>query len=157
MKFNGEVPGPNVATLYLPRGDDKVLCIKAGAVLSYEEFHKTCPLPKPPMKRAKGATQAVPDFDHKDYVAAMDSYGKWKSQWMVLQSLKATPEISWDTIVPTDPLTFGNYEKELEEAGFSEFERQRILGIVMEANALNDRKIDEARETFLSALDGPKQ
>lgn len=157
MKFNGEVPGPNVATLYLPRGEDKILCIKAGAVLSYDEFHKVCPMPKPPMIRKKGASQAVPDFDHKDYIAAMDQYSKFKSQWMAVQSLKATPEITWDTVVPTQPETWANYETELQEAGFSEFERQRILGIIMEANALNDRKIDEARETFLSGLEQPKQ
>ena len=157
MKYRGEIPGPCVAELYLPRAGDKAIEIKAQAVLSYDAFHKVRPMPQPPKVRKKGMTQAVPDFDDPKYVVSMNSYGEDKTNWMVLQSLKATPEIEWETVDPMNPQTWGNYNKELEDAGFSEFERQRIIGTVMEANALSDRKIEEARETFLSAASKAKE
>lgn len=151
MKYNGETPGPCVAELYLPRAGEKVLAIRAQAVLSYDDFHKILPVPQPPKVRRKGMMAAAPDFEDPKYVIAMNSYGENKTNWMVLKSLEATSEITWETIDKANPQTWGNYNKELEDAGFSEFERQRIIGLVMEANALSDRKIEEARETFLSA------
>lgn len=99
---------------------------------------------------------AAPDFEDPKYVVSMNTYGENKTNWMVLKSLEATPEITWETVDKANPQTWGNYNKELEEAGFSEFERQRIIGLVMEANALSDRRIEEARETFLSAASQEK-
>lgn len=149
MKFNGETPGPLVIDLFLPR-KDKTLHIKAGAVLDWTEFDTLVPSPKPPTKRIRGGA-SVPDFENKDHIVAVNAYGSHKTNWMILQSLKATPEITWETIERDNPQSWANYDKEMKDAGFSSFECQRIIGAVLEANSLNDKKIEEAREAFLSA------
>jgi hypothetical protein len=42
-----------------------------------------------------------------------------------------------------------NYDKELRDSGFSDTEVQRIIIGVMDANCLNDSKLDEAKKRFL--------
>lgn len=154
MLYKGEKLTPYVAELYLPRNKGAI-CIRAAAVLSYDEFHKIVPSPKPPEKIIKGGAR-VPDFESRFYKGELNDYGRHKQNWMFLKSLAASTEITWETIDWTDPTTWGNYEKELEEAGFSEFERQMIFALVMEANGLDQRKLEEARESFLTALANPQ-
>lgn len=149
MKYNGKkLEGPNVLELYLPRGDSVIL-IRARAVLDYDEFHKLVPVPEPPVKILKGGAK-VPDFEHPTYLVSMNQYGEKKTQWMFLQSLKATNGLEWEQVDLADPATWKNYEKELSDAGFSEQERLRILQLIITANALDEKKLEEARERFLS-------
>jgi hypothetical protein len=150
MKYNGKkLSGPNVAELILPRGSDEVIVIKAQAVLDYSEFDKVCPQPEPPIKILRGGGRS-PDFDNPSFIQDMGHWGNRKTSWMVLQSLKATEGLEWEIVELADPNTWGKWTIELQEAGFSEIERQRILNLVMDANALSEKKLEEAREGFLS-------
>jgi hypothetical protein len=150
MKLNGKkISGPNIVTLYLPRGDDVVLEIKCQAVLDYEPFLKLCPSPKPPEKLLKGGAR-VPDFENPRYKAQVAEFSTFKTHWMFLQSLKATVGLEWETVDMADASTWKNHEKELIDSGFSDIERQRMFNACMEANCLNETKLDEARERFLS-------
>lgn len=148
MKINGmKLEGPNIVTLVLPReyGD---IVIRAQAVLDYKKFEALCPRPTPPMKIARG-TGKVPDFDDRFYIGEISTYGAKKTAFMFLESLKATPGLEWETVSMTEPSTWANYEEELSSAGFSDVERQRILQAVIDANCLNETRLEEARERFL--------
>lgn len=151
MLYNGKPLVANVVDVFLPRGGDEVIHVRAGAVLNYDKFHKICPIPTPPMKILRGGKKE-PDFDHPSYLADINRYGMLKMRWMFIESLKATPEFEWQTVKEDDPSTWEHAEKELEQAGFSEFERQHIMGAVTEANALNEKKLEEARERFTKGL-----
>lgn len=150
MKIHGKsLREPTTLSLYLPRGDEEVIEIKAKAVLSYDEFHKLLPIPVPPIQIARGKGKQ-PNFQDPGYLAELENYGKRKSTWMILQSLTATPGLTWEQIDLSAPHTWDLFEKELTDSGFSDIERQRILTLVMDANCLNESKLEEARERFLS-------
>jgi hypothetical protein len=150
VKYGGKkLTQPNAVTLVLPREDATDIVIRCRAVLDYEEFNKILPQPTPPTKVLRGGAKQ-PDFEHPSFKVSMNQYAASKTQWMVLKSIETGPDtIQWETVDMADTATWGNYEKELMEAGFSEIERQRILGAVMEANSLNESKLNEARERFL--------
>ncbi len=69
---------------------------------------------------------------------------------MILESLKATPNLEWESVNPSDPKTWGGYENELVDAGFSIPEISRVIDCVFDANGLNQKKIDEATKRFLA-------
>ena len=58
-------------------------------------------------------------------------------------------EIEWDTVDPSNPATWTNWEKELLDSNLSQVEVNRVLGLCLEANALDDSKLQKAREVFL--------
>src|SRR5262245_10101682 len=150
MKIKGKkLQGPNVCELYLPRGEE-ILIIRAQAVLEYTEFNVKVPEPKPPIKIVRGGGKQ-PDFDNPMFLREMEDYGKRKMNWMILQSLKAWEGLEWETVDLADPNTWHLYEEELKDAGFSEIEKQRIVALVFDANCLNEKRLEEARERFLFA------
>jgi hypothetical protein len=67
---------------------------------------------------------------------------------MVVKSLEPS-EIEWDTVDPDNPKTWTNYAEDLRGAGFSQVEVNRIVGLVWEANCLDEAKLEEARQVFL--------
>jgi hypothetical protein len=154
MKLNGvNWKGPNELTLVLPRGDkeEDAIVIKARAILSYAEFIKLLPTPEPPIKMMRGGAKQ-PDFESPEYLQDVTAYGERKTQGMILQSLKATEGWVWEKVDMADPNTWSLYEQELSEFGFSQVEQQRIIGLVMDVNSLNQEKLDQARERFLSGM-----
>jgi len=68
--------------------------------------------------------------------------------YIVVHSLRPS-EIEWDTVQLDNPSTWGNWETELKNAGLSEIECSRVLGLVLEANCLDEAKLRKARELFL--------
>ena len=149
MKFNGEkLDKPNVEVLVIPR-NDKDIVIKAQAVLDYASFEMLCPAPKPPVKMVPGG-EKITNPEDPEYIKRIDDWAAKKSTWMILKSLEATPGLEWETIKKDDPETWDNYQKELEEAFFSDAEIGRIINTVSTACGLNQDKIDEAMKRFLA-------
>lgn len=148
MKINGkQIKGPNVEKLYLSRGDE-VLEITAEAVLSEEEFNLLVPMPIPPTKIIKGG-QRVPNFDAPGYKSQMEEYSKKRANWIIINSIKKTDGLEWDTVDYQDPATWGNYYQDFKSAGLTDIEINQIINTIMTANGLNERKLEEARERFL--------
>ncbi len=149
MKLNGQsFDGPNLATLVLPRnGND--LVFKAQAVLDYTEFETLCPTPKPKTVHKPGEGSVVL-WDDKSYKDAMDSWGAKKTAYTILKSLTATPGLEWETVKMELPETWTLYREELKKAFFSEAEQVKIIGLVWEANGLDQSKLDEAQKRFLA-------
>jgi len=148
MKINGrKLEGPNVEILVLPRSDGDIV-FKAQAVLDNTPFEKLCPQPKPPtmIKRGVGL---VEDVESPVYKTELKNYATRRIEWLILESLKATEGLEWDTVNMSDSSTWKNYEKDLKNAGFGQYEINRIEQLVLDVNCLNESKMDEARKRFL--------
>lgn len=151
MKLAGrKIEGANVETVVLPRGGGDPLVLRAQAVLSYADFDKLCPAPKPPVVIRRGGERSL-NVEDPRFVAAMETHGEKRTAWMILTSLRlGTPDLEWETVDYGDPNTWAGYVDELRASGFSEVEIIRVVRAVMVANALDDAKLEEARRDFLA-------
>jgi len=131
--------------LVLPRAEQN-LVFRAKGLPDMEEFEAKCPQPKPPGKITKDGWVA----NDKDptYQQMMTEYGKKRLGYMVVQSLKPS-EIEWDTVKLEDPRTWSKWDADLKDGGLTQIECNRVLGLVLEANALDEAKLAKARESFL--------
>ncbi len=111
-----------------------------------EEFKKLCLEPIPPRKTTKDGV--VADTEDPDYKAALAGYLKRRIAYIVVHSLLPS-QIEWDTVRLDSPATWANWESDLKTAGLSDVECNRVLGLVLEANCLDEAKLKKAREVFL--------
>ena len=140
--------GPRIETLVFPRRDGEIV-FNAACVTDYAKFDSLCPAPKPPML-IKPGKEAIPDYADASFKDAQNVWGARKLHWMVLESLKASQDVAWETVDENNPETWGNYQTELKESGFSDPEIMRIVNLVIDACGLDQSKIDEATERFLA-------
>lgn len=164
MKIGGrEIRGPMEEIIIIPRGsglngDNNDIILIARAVLNIEDFEKLCPTPKPPtmIKRGVGL---IEDIENETYQRTILDYSKLRTAWMIIESLRSIDgsDIEWDTVKKDDPNTWLNYERDLRNAGFSDFEKGRILAGVMTANGLNEERVKEARERFFHSQEANHQ
>lgn len=150
MKLKGRRPGVNVEIIVLPRGDGEDLVFKAKAVEDFEMFDKLCPPPEPPKRILPGGEQ-VPNFQDKNYSAALENYGKKRIAFMVIQGLAATEDLEWEQVDVGNHQTWPKYREELRESGLSEVEINRIVNGCMKANSLNEHAVEQARKRFLAS------
>lgn len=141
-----EFKNPHEETEVFPREGGPVV-FKARAVLDYTAFNQLCPPPIPPFLKRPGQA-AIKNISDPKYTLALQEYAEKKSSWMILESLKATPDLVWDTIKFDDSSTWKNWSKELEEAKFSQGEIQLILRAISRANSLDEAYLEEARKSF---------
>lgn len=149
MKLNGKkISGPNVEIIVIPRKDEDIV-FKAQAVLSFDDFKKLCPQPMPPqmIKRGEGL---VYDTENPQYKDALSLWQQMRMDWIIITSLRATPELEWEKVDFSNCDTWKLYSEELKDSGFGEYEVNRIVAGVMTANCLNETKIEEARKRFLA-------
>ena len=142
--------GPSEEILVLPRSNGE-LVITARAVQSMEDFDRFVPEPKAKMGWAKGKG-TIPLTKDPQFKQQMESYGNKRFAFMALKSLEPS-DIEWQTVDLHKPDTWDNWMDELKENGLSEFEVNRIIQLIMQANALDEAKLKEARETFLRGLE----
>jgi hypothetical protein len=148
MKIGGvEVNGPCEEILVLPRMNGEDIVIRAKAVPDMDEFNTLCPEPKPRGIRTKKDGYKL-DYDDPNYKKQKERYNELHTAYIVLRSL-APSEIEWATVKMDQPSTWLEWQKELKDTGFSVFEVNRIVMTVMSANALDEGKLEKAREVFL--------
>ncbi len=146
MKIGGiEAKGPHEELLVLPRGENDLI-IRARAVLDMDEFDTICPEPKAPGRRTKDGW--IPNVEDPTYKEIMGGYQSQRLAYMVLRSLEPSL-IEWETVKMDDPRTWVNYITDLKNGGLSNVEINRIIVCVMQANALDEKKLEEARKVFL--------
>jgi len=146
MKIGGvEVKGPNEVLLVLPRGEEDIV-IRARAVMDMDAFEELCPEPKPPVLRTKAGVE--PNVDDPGFKQQMANYNEKRLAYIVVKSLEPS-EIEWDLVDPESPQTLDKWQEDFQAAGLSTVEINRILQTVMEANALDESKIEAARQVFL--------
>lgn len=146
MKIGGiEIKGPNEVLLVLPReGGDLVL--RARAVLDMDEFETLCPEPKPPGKQTKSGMEYL--TNDPGYKQQMENHNSRQLAYLVIKSLEPS-EIEWDEVDIEKPQTWDRWQDDFKQAGLSNIEANRIMQIVMEANSLDESKLDAARQIFL--------
>lgn len=150
MKIGGIDPRtlPTEETLVLPRGD-QMMVFRATGLRDMEEFNRLCPEPICPKKLTKDGT--VADTEDPDYKAACVGYGKRRWGYIAVHSL-APSNIEWDTVQLDNPSTWSNYEDDLKNAGLLASEILRVNGLVIEANCLDEAKLQQARLSFLRGM-----
>lgn len=152
MKLNGEtLSGPNVEFLVLPRGNGKDIVFKFQAILDTKRFSELVKIPKPGQKMLPGR-KMVDDTEDPGFQAQVSDYATLRFHYMVLESIKATEGLTWETVIMDDPSTWGNWETEMKASGFNKQEIQMIQITASAANSLDQGKLDEARARFLASL-----
>lgn len=155
MKRNGKpIDAPKPIEVPILRAGEEPLIFKCATVLDYTEFFKVNPSPEAPTVRRPGQ-QPVTDVNDPDYQAAVSAWAESKTLWMFLKSMAATEWLEWETVDMSDPSTWGNYEKEMAAAGMTEIDCARVHHGIMEANGLNQLKIDEAFNSLLAGTQVP--
>jgi hypothetical protein len=153
MKIGGVDPKllPTKIPLVLPRGDQQ-LVFWAQGLQDRTDFDNQVPMPKPPGKHTPKGW--VPEVNEPGYTAAMVAYNKRWLGYLVIKSLEPS-DIEWDTVKLDVPGTWTNWEDDLKNgAGLNQNECNLVLGLVWEANSLDEVKLAKARETFLR---GPQE
>jgi hypothetical protein len=147
MKIGGIDPKtlPVEEILVLPRGDQRIV-FRASGLKDMEEFKKLCPEPIPPKKTTKDGV--IADTEDLDYKTVLAGYLKRRMAYIVVNSLVPS-QIEWDTVMLDNPATWTNWETDIKNAGLSEVECNRVLSLVLEANCLDEAKLQKAREVFL--------
>ncbi len=145
MKIGGITVSQHEEVLVLPRTDGDIV-IKAAAVLSMDEFDAVCPQPEPPVRITKNGKEK--NFDAKNYVKSLETWSERRYQYICLKSLEPSL-IEWDKVDIQVPGTWKLWTSELLDAGISQTEMNRIQQCILDANALNEAKLAQAREAFL--------
>lgn len=142
-------PKPVNVVIYREDEDGKPdnIIFQCGPVLDYVEFERLCPEPKPPLITNIKAGTSYHDPDDSKYKINMLNWGNLKLTWMMLSSLKATPDLEWETVKYDDPTTWKNWEKELK-ASLTESEFDKIRIGVYNANAPTENRRKEAMDVF---------
>jgi hypothetical protein len=147
MKIGGKiVAGGHEVVLILPRGTDDQIVIRAQAVTDLDTFYTICPEPKPPGKLTKNGWE--PNLKDENYQIVHSRHLSQRIAYLVIQSLEPS-KIEWDTTDINNPRTWTNYIDDFKSAGLTGIEINRIIGAVMEANSLDEVKLEQAREIFL--------
>ena len=145
MKIGGVEVSRCEEVLVLPRmGGD--LVFRAAAVISMEEFDAVCPKPEPPVRITKNGKE--PNLTADSYVKMLQNWSEQRYAWMCIKSLTPS-DIEWEKVKMDKPTTWPLWVEELQEAGISSTEMNRVQNLILEANALNEAKLKEARESFL--------
>ena len=148
MKYRGKkLEGRNKVVLVLPREDVDIALIME-AVENFDAFDALVTVPKPPEVLLPGNIREH-NFQDPAYIERLDEYATQKTNYMTIESLKATTDIEWETVAEGDPTTWGNWATELAEAGFTDIELSLVIRKVAQANCLDQSMLDSARSAFL--------
>ena len=145
MKIAGIDPKllPPEETLVLPRSSGNIV-FKARGLADMDEFNQLCPEPTPPVLQTNSGQRY--DTEDLGYQNDLKEHNKRRWSYYVIKSLQ---EIEWDTVKLDQPSTWSNWDTELKANGFTHAERNRVFNLVLEANALSDKKLEQARAVFL--------
>jgi len=151
MKLNGKtLIKPNIELIVIPRGDGEDIVFKAQGVNDTTVFENLCPLPEPPTRVYPGGRKAQ-DVTAPEYLKKMAEHNTLRFHFMMLESLKVTDSLEWETVDMGRPETWKNYTDELTAAGLTNTEVNMVVNGVLAANCLNEDRIEEARQRFLAS------
>lgn len=154
MKIAGkEISGPAEEILVLPRLDGDII-IRCKAVLDMVQFENQCPTPKAKPILVAGGFK--PNEKDPSFKLAVAQHAQMRFSYIALKSLEPS-EIEWQTVNMDDPTTWANWEKELLTSGFSPIEINRVTMCVMQANSLDEDKLEAARASFLRGMEAPTE
>ena len=143
----------------------RVYYIVAEPVWSFDGFNDLYARPTPPAGGWSPATKAkVQDPKDPQHLQDLEEYGLAREGWAFMTSLAPSNlevDILDDDGKPTGeivdmkkPATWSKIKAGLQGM-FSFYEYNHIIALIDEACGLNDEKIEENRESFLSELQAP--
>ena len=142
------VDGPAEEVLVLPRLQGDIV-IRTRAVTDMKPFEAMCPEPTAPKKLVKGGFEI--DYENTNYVAASTRHGELRFAYICVKSLEPS-DIEWSRVNMDSPNSWLEWPKELQEAGLSNVEVNRIMLAVMAANSLDEHKLKQARDSFVRGM-----
>jgi hypothetical protein len=155
MRLNGrQLKDPNEVVIVIPRSNGDDIILRARAVLDTDEFDRLCPEPKPPVRKLAGG-QTQENMKDSGYLQQVQNHGLLRLSWIILKSLEATGDLVWDNVDTGDPTTWNNFREEMTDSGFSVIEINHIIADCLNVNALNEEKIEAARQRFLLRAQEP--
>jgi len=159
MKIHGKpLAGPNHEIVVLPRPpiieeENEVpndIIFECAAVIDFDEFDKLCPLPSPPKTLKRGETVPVSNIQDPSYLKKIEEYTLLQTDYLFVKSINATPGLSWEKVDLKNPQTWKNWRSELKDSGLTISEITKVQQAVLDANGMDDSKIEEARNRFLA-------
>jgi hypothetical protein len=155
MKVKGKkLEGRNKVIIPILRPEGNTILI-AEAIDNYNEFDKLVQFPIAPIRTLPGGVKESYTADPA-FLDRLAEYSNMRSNYIIIKSLSATPDIEWETVDITKPDTWINIRKELRESGLIESEVVRIINCISEANGLDDKVIERARNDFLAGAVKPE-
>lgn len=136
------------------QGEKEVfLTFYARPVWDFDEFRALVPKPENSYGAyVKGGWQT--DDNHPAYLDELNQYVKLRSWYITLKSLEPS-QIEWEKVRPNDPKTWKHIDDEISGL-LSVFEAIELRNLVNEANALDDSKLEENRQTFFRQREAEK-
>lgn len=146
MKIGGVEVTKCEEVLVLPRTKGPDIVFHAVAVTDMDEFEALCPVPEIPKRIVRGGTEENPDSP--GYKDQLKNWSQRRFDYILLKSLEPS-NIEWSKVNLDKPSTWKLWQDEFKAAGISENECKRVINLVLQANSLDERKLQEAREAFL--------
>lgn len=149
MRYKGKTISEGHQIVVIPKGGVNIV-FKAKAVRDYSRFEAMVPMPVPPIIQTVGEPNR-PDFTDPMYISQSEMYSRKRTAFMILESLKDSEGVEWETVKLENPDTYLNLQTELDSV-FSQSEQGFIFNAISTANGLNTAQIEEATESFLAGL-----
>lgn len=137
-------PSPVKVKIFRDDGDIDFIC---GAVLDYSPFDKLCPPPKAPLSTNIATGEETRKINDPRYVISFEKQSNARVDWMVINSLSHTPDLTWENVRLDDPETWSLHEDELRKF-LTPNEYGRVIDGVVEANSPSGKRRKEAMDVF---------
>lgn len=156
MRLKGKtISAPEPVTIKIFRAKE-VIELKIAAVLSFDDFEKMVPVPKPPIiTNVKKQTRTF-DINDANYLSKIEQYANRKTEYMIIKGLEATEGLEWESVLLSEPDTWSNYRNDLLSC-FTENEVSNIINGVNEANNPSSQRMQEAVDSFTQSQEEVNQ
>lgn len=135
----------------------KVFGIYAQPVWSYKEFEDRYGIPEPPLGGWSPKTgEKKKNYRDPQYLQDLDRFSQAREGWTILKSIGPPSKLELDGVSLDDPTTWPDilkalrFDPETGEGLFSYFEYNEVVKLVDEACGIDNEKLKENRESFLS-------
>lgn len=142
---NQPILAPKITHFVVPMGDGQQLVLKLAPVHDFTEFNKLCPEPT--------GTPRIYSGGRKEFVVseeAQQAHLEQRLAYMVITSLKATEDLTWDTIALSDPATWTKWREEMKAAGLTDVYMNYLVKKIIDVSGMNPELIEKATEAFLA-------
>lgn len=149
MKMNGKPLNKeaHIRHIVIPRQEGDILFVARG-VYDFTPFDSIFKMPEPPVVVLKGGVKKK-ETDNSQYLAELTEYSEIKKAWLIMESLKSSPNIEWETVTYDNPETWRNCLSELEEY-FNPAEVTAIQEAVFIVCGFSTELIQQATSDFLA-------
>lgn len=147
-----KITPPKPKTIIIPRGEGEDLIFTCGPVLSYDEFDKICPEPLPPLVTKTGG-EKYHDFNDPKHKERLKERSIKRGAWSILQALKHTEGLVFETVDINNPDTYPNLYSELDQC-LTIGEQSLLFESLSELNSPSKETQKQAFDRFVASQAG---